>query len=112
MTIDDCRFADSGSVWRLKSRSRVAQGSFLKPCGSSRRAACKRRRACPDPAEREKEPDNGPPTGLRALRAPRPCATSSHVTVKVPVLVAVPPGVVTAILPVFAPVGTVAVIWV
>ena len=33
-------------------------------------------------------------------------------TVKVPVLVAVPPGVATPILPVFAPVGTVLVIWV
>ena len=32
------------------------------------------------------------------------------VTVKVPLLVAVPPGVVTAIFPVLAPVGTVAVI--
>jgi hypothetical protein len=32
-------------------------------------------------------------------------------TVKVPALVAVPPGVVTLIFPVFAPLGTVAVIW-
>jgi hypothetical protein len=33
-----------------------------------------------------------------------------QLTVKVPVLVAVPPGVTTTILPVFAPAGTVAVI--
>ena len=35
-----------------------------------------------------------------------------YVTVEVPALTTVPPGVVTPIVPVFAPVGTVAVIWV
>ena len=44
----------------------------------------------------------------KRLRHPR--RLPRQLTVKVPVLVAVPPGVVTPILPVFAPVGTVAVI--
>jgi hypothetical protein len=39
-------------------------------------------------------------------------ANLSYVTVNVPELVAVPPGVVTLILPVFAPAGTVTVIFV
>jgi len=53
-----------------------------------------------------------------AQRCPRRHVSATRVlvprqsTVKVPVLVAVPPGVVTAILPVFAPVGAVAVIFV
>jgi len=38
--------------------------------------------------------------------------TNYGVTVKTPVLVAIPPGVVITIFPVLAPVGTVAVIWV
>ena len=44
------------------------------------------------------------------LRSSDPLVNLSYVTVNVPALFAVPPGVVTLILPVFAAVGTFAVI--
>jgi hypothetical protein len=58
---------------------------------------------------------NGPSTGVQISRKSVPlqqCRAPRHygVTVKVVELAAVPPGVVTWILPVLAPVGTVAVI--
>jgi hypothetical protein len=46
----------------------------------------------------------GPLVGLKLV------SVGAGMTVKLPALVAVPPGVVTAIVPVVAPVGTVAVI--
>jgi hypothetical protein len=68
------------------------------------------------------EPGRGKPRPycrvLRAsplARAPSPWPLTpvlNQFTVKVPVLLTVPPAVVTPILPVLAPVGTVAVIWV